>query len=311
MKNGKRQWLYILVVMLACAIMQGCSAPHPANSLASGDQVEQQEPSPSPAAADNAELNSSIIDEQQDAVQPTDEQDSSSSDSLHGSEIDSAVPSSEDVASEPALPAKTYALPDGFVYLDDILEDAQYDIRYYGENNFVGRPIEGYLAPYAIATEEMAAALVKVSEEMQELGYGLLIYDTYRPAKAVEVFKEWSQDEADTLMKDSFYPNEEKSKLFQRGYLSQRSGHSRGSTVDLTLYELASGEPLDMGSPYDLLDEISYFGTRLITDEQAANRELLKKVMKKHGFKEYSKEWWHYVLLDEPYPSTYFDFDVQ
>lgn|GEM_PF-718980 len=212
---------------------------------------------------------------------------------------------------EPAIPAKAYELPEGFVYLEDVLPDVQYEIRYYSEYNFVGRQIEGYYAPYAIATEEMAEALAKVSNEMAEDGYRLLIYDTYRPAKAVEFFKAWSTDEDDTAMKDVFYPNEDKSQLFKRGYLSKKSGHSRGSTVDLTLVEADSGELVDMGSPYDLLDEISYFGTNLITKEQAANREILKKVMKKHGFKEYSKEWWHYVLINEPHPTTYFDFDVQ
>jgi len=212
--------------------------------------------------------------------------------------------------SEPAIPPKAYELPDGFVYLEDVLPNVQYEIRYYSDYNFVGQQIEGYKAPYAIATEEMAEALVKVSNEMEAAGYRLLIYDTYRPTKAVEFFKEWSTDE-DTTMKDIFYPNEDKSQLFKRGYLSKKSGHSRGSTVDLTLVEADSGELVDMGSPYDLLDEISYFGTSLITTEQADNRELLKQVMKKYGFKEYSKEWWHYVLNHEPYPTTYFDFDVQ
>lgn len=202
-------------------------------------------------------------------------------------------------------------LPDGFVYLDEMITGAEYDMRYYSEYNFVGARMDGYLGPFAIGTIEMAEALVAVSEELEELGYKLIIYDAYRPAKAVEQFISWSNDQDDIVMKEVFYPNEDKSKLFQRGYLSSRSGHSRGSTIDLTIAYIDTGEEVDMGSPYDLLDEISYFATTKITKEQAANRKLLKKVMEKYGFKAYSKEWWHYVLKDEPYPNTYFDFNIE
>jgi len=205
---------------------------------------------------------------------------------------------------------KKYELPKGFVYLDDIVPYAQYDIRYFSDNNFVGNQIEGYKAPLAIGTLEMAEALVKVSEELYAQGFNLLIYDTYRPAKAVSYFKEWSKTD-DTTMKEQYYPNESKSELFNKGYLSSRSGHSRGSTVDLTLVYNDTGELVDMGSEYDLLDEKSSFKTKNVTNEQAKMRELLRDTMVKYGFKEYSKEWWHYVLKNEPYPNTYFDFDVQ
>lgn len=205
---------------------------------------------------------------------------------------------------------KQNLLPEGFVYLDEYVPYAQFDLRYYTENNFVGKQVEGYYAPYAIGTINMAEALEAVSEELYEQGYTLLIYDAYRPAKAVSFFKEWAKNE-DITMKEQYYPNENKSELFKRGYLASRSGHSRGSTVDLTLIYNDTNELVDMGSEYDMLDEISGFNTKSITPQQANNRDLLRKVMVKHGFKEYSKEWWHYVLKEEPYPDTYFDFDVQ
>jgi len=212
---------------------------------------------------------------------------------------------------EPPEIDKKRNLPDGFVYLDEIIPSTQYEVRYYSDYNFVGTRIDGYLGPYAIATAEMAEALLAVSEEMAAEGYQLIIYDTYRPKKAVDQFIRWSQDGEDTAMKESFYPNVDKDKLFQLGYLAKRSGHSRGSTVDLTLAYWETGEEVDMGSPYDMLDEISHFSSSKISKEQAANRKLLKTVMVKHGFKAYSKEWWHFTLNNEPYPDTYFDFDVE
>lgn len=217
------------------------------------------------------------------------------------------------VAEEPVIEHvdKKENLPKGFVYLDEIIPNAHYEMRYYSEYNFVGKRIEGYLAPYAIATTQMAKALSKVSEKLEPLGYQLLIYDTYRPAKAVKQFIDWSQDTDDDVMKAEFYPNMDKADLFKQGYLSKKSGHSRGSTVDLTLVDSNTGEEVDMGSPYDLLDEISHFSTDKITAEQADNRQLLKDVMVKYGFKAYSKEWWHFVLQNEPYPNTYFDFDIE
>lgn len=202
-------------------------------------------------------------------------------------------------------------LPQGFVYLDEYIPSAQQVMGYSGEKNFVGMPIDGYLAPLAIATEKAALALQAISDELEQQELILVIYDAYRPQKAVNHFIRWSLDEEDLLMKESFYPREEKSTLFQKGYLSKRSGHSRGSTVDVTLAYADTGEELDMGSPVDMLDVISNFNTEQITQEQAANRQLLKKVMNKHNFKSYSKEWWHYTLKVEPFPNEYFDFDVE
>ncbi|MFC4601231.1 M15 family metallopeptidase [Cohnella hongkongensis] len=212
---------------------------------------------------------------------------------------------------EPVSVPKRGELPEGFVYLDERIPDALYDIRYAGENNFVGTTIDGYKAPLAIMTEEAAEALNRVNEEVKRSGYVLLIYDAYRPQKAVDHFIRWAADPADTAMKDDFYPKVDKSQLFKLGYIASKSGHSRGSTVDLTLADIETGVPADMGSPFDFFGDISSHGTKNITAEQTANRERLKKAMVMHGFKPYNKEWWHYSLKGEPYPGDYFDFDVE
>lgn len=206
---------------------------------------------------------------------------------------------------------KQRKLPKGFVYLDEIIPNAEYDIRYYSEYNFIGKTIVGYEAPFAILSSQAAKALKAVSDELSRKGYRLRIYDTYRPSKAVNYFIAWSKDANDQKMKEVFYPDIEKSKLFKLGYLATRSGHSRGSTIDLTIVNSKTDQEVDMGSAYDYLGPISNHGTKLITAKQTANRNLLKNAMVKYGFKPYSKEWWHYTLKKEPYPNKYFNFDVE
>jgi len=217
----------------------------------------------------------------------------------------------EKVEGEQRTTEKKRNLPKGFVYLDDLIPTVQFDIRYYGNNNFVGKRINGYNAPLAIMTEEAAEALKEVQAELREKGFTLLIFDAYRPQKAVNHFMVWSKDAKDTKMKEQYYPNLDKSVLFQLGYIAEKSGHSRGSTVDLTLIDLKTGEKVDMGGNFDFFSEISHHSTDLITNAQAANRKLLKDVMEKHGFKPYLEEWWHYTLKNEPYPLQYFNFDVE
>ncbi|MFX3636790.1 MAG: M15 family metallopeptidase [Candidatus Pristimantibacillus sp.] len=202
-------------------------------------------------------------------------------------------------------------LPNGFVYLDEIIPTALYDIRYFGHYNFIGKGIDGYHAPIAIMSSEAAEALKAVNVELEEQGYHLKIFDAYRPSKAVAQFVRWSTDLEDVSMKDEFYPDIDKQNLFKLGYISRKSGHSRGSTVDLTAVDKSTGEELDMGSTFDWLGEISHYGTKLITAEQAVNRDILRTAMMNHGFKPYSKEWWHFTLKDEPYPKQYFDFDIE
>lgn len=202
-------------------------------------------------------------------------------------------------------------LPKGFVYVDEVIPSAQYDIRYYGDNNFIGSRIKGYEAPLAILTSDAAKALKKVNEDLESQGYRLKIIDAYRPQKAVNHFVSWSKDPKDTLMKETFYPDIDKKKLFKLGYLSSKSGHSRGSTVDLTMVFKRTGEEVDMGSPVDFLGPISSHGSTLINKEQRKHRYILKTAMVKQGFKPYTKEWWHYTLKNEPFPDTYFNFDVK
>lgn len=209
-------------------------------------------------------------------------------------------------ASDPKPP-----LHEDFVYLKDIMPNLRSDIRYYGSNNFIGQPVEGYNAPVCILTKEAAYALKAVQEELERIGFGLLIYDAYRPQTSSEHFVRWANDEEDTSMKLQYYPNIDKKDLFAQGYISVKSGHSRGSTVDLTIVSLKTRHVLNMGSPYDLFDELSHADNTTITKNQQSLRLLLKRRMEKHGFKSYEKEWWHFTLENEPFPNTYFDFPVE
>jgi D-alanyl-D-alanine dipeptidase len=199
-----------------------------------------------------------------------------------------------------------------FVDLKELMPNLRSDIRYYSSNNFVGEPIDGYNQPKLLLTKEAANALKKVQDELERLGFGLLIYDAYRPQRATDHFVRWSQDETDEAMKSQYYPNVDKKDLFAKGYISIKSGHSRGSTVDVTIVSLKTKQILNMGSPYDLFDEVSAVDhTATITKNQHALRLLLKRRMEKHGWQSYPQEWWHFTLKDEPFPDTYFDFPIE
>ncbi|MBR4135158.1 MAG: M15 family metallopeptidase [Bacteroidales bacterium] len=201
---------------------------------------------------------------------------------------------------------------DGFVMLSEAVSDAIQEIRYYSAYNFVGTRIDGYEEPVALLTKEAAAALKAVSDDVMRQGYRLKIYDAYRPVMAVQHFRRWAADLSDTLMKADFYPNLPKSALFRLGYISSHSKHSRGSTVDLTLVDKATGKEVDMGGTFDLLDPQSNSLRREgITEQQFQNRMILRNAMVRHGFRPVSSEWWHFTLLNEPYPNTYFNFPVK
>lgn len=201
--------------------------------------------------------------------------------------------------------------PEGFVYIHEAIPSVKYEIRYSGEHNFIGSPINGYEKPVALMTREAAAALKKASEKLEAQGYVLKIFDAYRPKRAVNQFIAWARDPEDVKMKAEFYPEVDKKDLFKLGYIASKSGHTRGSTVDLTIVEKATGKEVDMGSPYDFFGDISHHGTTKITPQQTRNRELLMRAMQQAGFRSYSEEWWHYTLKNEPYPDTYFDFPVK
>ncbi len=195
----------------------------------------------------------------------------------------------------------------GFVYLDEVLAQAIYDVRYASDHNFLGRQVAGYKTERIVITTPAAQALKDIEERLNKLGYGLKIFDTYRPQTAVNDFIDWSKNPADTLAKQEYYPKQDKKNLFRLGYISTRSGHSRGSTIDLTLYHLKDKTEVDMGSPYDYFGEISHHDYTNITKTQLKNRFFLKTMMSDGGFRSYSKEWWHYTLRGEPYPKTFFD----
>ncbi|MEZ5489420.1 MAG: M15 family metallopeptidase [Gammaproteobacteria bacterium] len=230
-------------------------------------------------------------------------------------------------------PNAEQSLPDGFVSVADIDSTIQLDIRYSTANNFLGRPVQGYLAPACILTEAAARALQQAQVQAQTLGYALKVYDCYRPQQAVNDFVGWAADLDDTVQKHRFYPAVPKQELFSRGYIAERSGHSRGSTVDLTLVPIDTRQPasdpdasrydcrldqtrrypdnsLDMGTGYDCFDELSHTDNPVFTGQIRQNRDLLRTLMGSAGFSNYAQEWWHYTLDQEPFPDRYFDFPV-
>ncbi len=200
----------------------------------------------------------------------------------------------------------------GFVVLAEVVPDIIQEIRYFSTYNFVGDRIAGYEQPVALMTIEAAQALKEVADELRERGYRLKIYDAYRPQMAVDNFVSWAENLDDTRMKKYFYPQVDKSRLFAEGYIAEHSGHSRGSTVDLTLFDMKTGKEVDMGGTFDYFGELSHPDyTGKLTKRQLKNRQLLREVMIKHGFKPLETEWWHFTLKNEPYPDTYFTFAVR
>ena len=197
----------------------------------------------------------------------------------------------------------------GFVSLAEAVPDVILEIRYYSTYNFVGDRIDGYEDPCALLTREAAEALQGAAEDAAALGYRLKVYDAYRPQMAVDNFVAWAEDADDTRMKAYFYPELDKSVLFDQGYIAAKSGHSRGSTLDL--FDMDTGKELDMGGTFDYFGELShpdYVGD--LTEEQIENRNALRDIMTDNGFLPLDTEWWHFTLADEPYPDTYFTFPV-
>jgi D-alanyl-D-alanine dipeptidase len=237
-----------------------------------------------------------------------------------------------------ACPLSAFAVspaPAGFVDLHDVIPSVVLDIRYYTAHNFVGERVDGYNAPKCIITKKAADALAGVQKELMDSGLSLKVYDCYRPQRAVSHFVRWAKDIGDTRTKKEFYPTVDKRDLFRDGYIAERSGHSRGSTIDLTIVPIPvpaqegyiPGQTLhecwlpaekrfkdngiDMGTGFDCFHELSHTANREIGETQRINRLLLKTLMEKHGFVNYDREWWHYTLKGEPYPDTYFDFVIE
>ena len=201
-------------------------------------------------------------------------------------------------------------LPEGFVYINDIDNRINIDLRYSTENNFTGKVIDGYRSNKAIISTEAAMALIQVQNDLDQMNLSLKIFDAYRPQMSVNYFINWSNDPLDTINKSIYYPKIKKSELFPLGYIAERSGHSRGSTVDLTIVDNTTFKELDMGTPYDFFGPESATNFIGITDKQRSNRLLLLETMTRNGFKNYSKEWWHYTLKEEPF-NDYFNFVIE
>jgi D-alanyl-D-alanine dipeptidase len=232
-----------------------------------------------------------------------------------------------------SLESSSTNLPDGFVYLHEVDPSIILEMKYAGNDNFIGSKIDGYVMPVAILTRQAAEALKTVQKDLITQGYSLVVYDAYRPNKAVQHFVRWSKTN-DVKNKMAFYPYVDKSQIIPLGYIAAKSAHSRGSTVDLTIIsvnhtlQLASvikqrtltdgsiipyhdDGTIDMGSSFDLFDEVSHHDSRKNIPDLNNRRNFLKEMMIKHGFIPYAKEWWHYTLANEPFPDRYFDFDVK
>ncbi len=227
------------------------------------------------------------------------------------------------------------AMPEGFVDVKEVILSIQLDIRYYGSHNFIGERIDGYNAPKCLLTREAAAALAKIQKELEASSLSLKVYDCYRPQRAVDHFVRWAKDIKDTKTKKEFYPTVEKPDLLKQVYIDTKSGHSRGSSVDITIVpnpvpaqaEYKPGDDLsacylpaekrfkdnsiDMGTGFDCFHKLSHTANGTVGKEQRKNKLLLKALMEKHGFRNYEKEWWHFTLRNEPFPETYFDFVIE
>jgi D-alanyl-D-alanine dipeptidase len=199
---------------------------------------------------------------------------------------------------------------DDFVFVDDVVSGIRWDAKYATWDNFTGKPVDGYLVNRIVGTRALCAALERTRDEAASLGFGLLLWDGYRPQRAVDCFVRWSEQPEDGRTKARHYPNIERADMFEQGYVATKSGHSRGSTLDLTLFDLATGELAPMGGDHDLMDTVSHHGAEGIAEVEAKNRHHLCAVMEACGFARYEREWWHYTLKDEPYPDTYFDFPI-
>jgi zinc D-Ala-D-Ala dipeptidase len=198
-----------------------------------------------------------------------------------------------------------------FVFVDEAVPGIRWDAKYATWDNFTGQPVDGYLANRIVGTMALCAALQSAQAVAATLGFGLLLWDAYRPQRAVDRFLHWSQQAEDGRRKLRHYPNIDRPEMFDKGYVAVKSSHSRGSAIDLTLFHLVTGELAQMGGDHDLMDPLSHHGAIGIRPTEAKNRQCLCFIMENCGFTSYDCEWWHYELKDEPYPSTYFDFPIR
>ena len=228
------------------------------------------------------------------------------------SAVDSVVEAIEPETIEHVMPVSSASSDSEFVILADVVPDIIQEIRYYTTYNFIGRRIPGYEQPVALMTKRAADSLRAVSDELVDKGYRLKVFDAYRPMTAVRYFVRWAKQPSDTLTKRYFYPEVNKADVFKLGYVSSRSAHARGATIDLTLFDMKAEREVDMGGTYDFFGEVSHPAyTKGLTEEQIRHRMLLREAMVRHGFKPILTEWWHFSLENEPFPNTSFDFPVK
>ena len=201
-------------------------------------------------------------------------------------------------------------MKEDFVFVDEFVPGIRWDAKYATWDNVTGKPLDGYQANRIVGTKALCTALERAQEKAASCGFGLLLWDGYRPQRAAGSFLRWSEQLEDGRTKLRHYPNIDRAEIFEKGYVATRSGHSRGSSVDLTLYHLATGELAAMHGDHDLMDSISHHGATGISPVEARNRQSLCSIMEACGFSSYDREWWHYTLNHEPYPDTYFDFPI-
>jgi D-alanyl-D-alanine dipeptidase len=202
-------------------------------------------------------------------------------------------------------------LPAGFLYIDDAIEDCIVDAKYWGTDNFAGYRIDGYERPLVVVSEEAARCAVKAADILRKRGYLLKFFDGYRPQRAVEHFRRWAADLSDIRRKPIHYPFLDKSRVFELGYVAEKSAHTRGAAVDLTIVDAGTHLEVDVGAIFDFMDPRSHVVTGAISPIQEQNRRILREAMEASGFVSYPYEWWHYNLAREPYPDTYFDFPIR
>jgi D-alanyl-D-alanine dipeptidase len=201
-------------------------------------------------------------------------------------------------------------MQDGFFFVDEAVSGMRWDAKYATWDNFTGKPVDGYGVNRIVGSRALCAGLEDARDKAASSGFGLLLWDAYRPQRAVDCFLRWSKQPEDGLTKRRHYPNIDRSEIIEQGYIAVRSGHSRGSAIDLTLYNLSTGRLVPMGGDHDVMDSGSHHWAKGITQLEARNRRALCSIMEASGFKPYDCEWWHYSLTDEPYPDTYFDFPI-
>ena len=206
---------------------------------------------------------------------------------------------------------KARELPEGFVYLDEWIEDCIIDAKYAGTDNLMGRPAAGYEQPLVVASKEVAECCVKAADILRKQGYLLKVFDSYRPQRAVADFCRWGEDLADQRRKPIHYPNIEKAKMFDDGYICRKSTHTRGCAIDLTIVNMATHQEVDMGAIFDYMDPRSWPESDEVSPEQKRNRFILREAMLAAGFQPLVNEFWHFTVDPEPYPDTYFDFLIR